>query len=120
MANCVIPWTPAYSRAFQRSAPQPLGKAGVFSDDHGFQFVLQNGLENAGPAADHAERAVRPSGDAGVGAQPQDQPTGLFSEIVDSVGKQTAGWKAEHVGLETSDFELILKRFRGGEHRERG
>ena len=76
-----------------------MGNAGILADQHGFDFVLQDGLHHARPAGDHAEAAVAPAGDAGVGFEAQDNAAAISAEIVDRVAVGLRG-NAQQIGLE--------------------
>ena len=64
-------------------------------------------LHDARSAGDHAEAAVAPAGDAGIGLEPQDHAAAIAAEIVDGVAVRR-GRDAQQIGLEAGDLDLLL------------
>src|SRR5206468_12598008 len=89
-------------------APQvgtdPLSKGWVLPDQNRLDLLLEDRLDNAGSAGHRAERAVRPSSDAGRGEDTEDDSATLPAEAMNGVVIRLAGRHPEDVRLEARDL----------------
>ena len=86
-----------------------LGIGGVHAGDDGLDLVLEDGLDDAGSAGDHAEGGTGPAGDACVRLDAEDDGSGVDAELVDGIVVGFLGWRGfEEVGFDAGDFELLL------------
>ena len=70
--------------------------------------MLENGLHDARAAFDHAEVAVAPAGDAGVGEHAKDNAARGGAEIVNGVSGKFGRGQAQQICLDTGDLDLFF------------
>ena len=83
-----------------------LGEGRILPQKHRFDFLFQDGLDDAWSAGDHAEVAVSPAGNAGVGLEPENHAASVAAKVVDRVAVRLGG-NAQQIGLEAYDLDLL-------------
>jgi len=76
-------------------------------------------LHYARPSGNHAEAAVGPTGDAGIGEETEDDTAAIAAEIVDGVAVRSGG-DAQQIGFEAGNLELLLGLGRPGQATAQG